>query len=141
VPALCSLWLLSIQVGVDWYCLQNNITLHFNRGSSVHTSQRVCRNRYQAWQDTVRGLQKIVRDDVETNIQVLDAGEVRPAACACWVKCCGHYWMVLCNRSACWSVQWISGEVWFRAAMVFLLQMFTSASMPSPCLYTPYLKA
>jgi len=40
----------------------------------------VCRNRYQAWQDTVRGLQKIVRDDVETNIQVLDAGEVRPAA-------------------------------------------------------------
>ncbi len=44
----------------------------------------VCRNRYQAWQDTVRGLQKIVRDDVETNIQVLDAGEVRPVACACW---------------------------------------------------------
>jgi len=54
---------------------------------------------------------------------------------ACWVKCCGHYWMALCNRSACWSVQWISGEVWFRAAMVFLLQMLSGVSMPFPCMY------
>lgn len=38
------------------------------------------RNEYQAWQDEVRGLQKIVRDGVETNIQVLDDGEVSQAA-------------------------------------------------------------
>ena len=38
------------------------------------------RNNYQAWQDEVRGMQKIVRDGVETNIQVLDAGEVRVSA-------------------------------------------------------------
>ena len=44
----------------------------------MHNALR--RNEYQAWQDEVHGMQKVVRDGVETNIQVLDAGEVRVSA-------------------------------------------------------------
>ena len=40
----------------------------------------LCRYEYQAWQDEVHGMQRIVRDGVETNIQVLGKGEVRTSA-------------------------------------------------------------
>ena len=40
----------------------------------------LCRYEYQAWQDEEHGLQRIVRDGVETNIQVLGEGEVRTFA-------------------------------------------------------------
>ena len=39
------------------------------------------RYRYQAWQDELRGLQKIIRDEVETNIQVLGEEGVRTTLC------------------------------------------------------------
>ena len=55
--------------------LASPFSLVINSTSSVRDALR--RNKYQAWQDEVRGMQKIVRDGVETNIQVLDAGEVR----------------------------------------------------------------